>query len=286
MNKKMKLSLLGILIASSVLTIILPIVSCSASSEEEEIITNNTLFANEDDLKAVEKSVAKLLKYELQFTKTNQAQKNIVNEWKENEMINSAYMDAIKNKLNFKNSDGKDFKGIDVIESVIFYNNGEVPSAGGIILSPKLKVIINSKYTSPSDILISSQSLGVALDDITIENQSQANDYATIPFNNVFSDAKTRDEQKELLNSWKIGEEVPGYLDYFFFGEKNFVNFKLGNLSLPSKDVMESVTFYSVPELPNKGESVENIILKINFKLGYDTPQDFMLSTSNIGWAL
>ncbi|MGL4616913.1 MAG: hypothetical protein ACRCUM_01620, partial [Mycoplasmoidaceae bacterium] len=102
MNKKVKLSLLGILMASSVLTIILPIVSCSASSEEEEIITNNTLFANEDDLKAVEKSVAKLLKYELEFVKTNQAQKNIVNEWKENEMINSAYIDAIKNRLNFK----------------------------------------------------------------------------------------------------------------------------------------------------------------------------------------
>ncbi|MGL4617387.1 MAG: hypothetical protein ACRCUM_04045, partial [Mycoplasmoidaceae bacterium] len=166
MNKKIKLSILGTLIFGSTLTITLPIVSCSASSEKEEIITNNKLFVNENDLKAVEEIITKILKDRLEFAKTNQAQKNIVNEWKENEIIPDAYIKAIKNRLNFKNSDGIDFKGEDVIESVIFYENGILPNVGDTILSPKLKVVLNSKYTSYSNILISSQSLGKVLGDI------------------------------------------------------------------------------------------------------------------------
>ncbi|MGL5640351.1 MAG: hypothetical protein ACRDCD_01710, partial [Mycoplasmoidaceae bacterium] len=40
MNKKIKLSLLGTLVAGSALAITLPIVSCSGSTSEDQTITN------------------------------------------------------------------------------------------------------------------------------------------------------------------------------------------------------------------------------------------------------
>ncbi|MGL4616914.1 MAG: hypothetical protein ACRCUM_01625 [Mycoplasmoidaceae bacterium] len=287
MNKKMKLSLLGILIIGSFLTITLPLVSCSASSEKEEIINNNKLFANEDDLNAVEESVAKLLKYELEFAKTNQAQKNIVNEWKENEIIPYAYIAAIRNRLNFKNSDGVDFKGEDVIESVIFYENGILPNVGDTILSPKLKVVLKGEYTSNDDILINPQSLGNVLDDIIPYDDEgefgRAIRNLQINLVNEFDSLNTRAKQQALLNSWiKDSEMKTSYQNEF----KNNVAFVVGLEPFYGYEVIESITFNSEPkELPPPGVLTSGPQIKINLKPEYAPKADILIDILIIGFA-
>ena len=58
MNKKIKLSLLGTLIAGSALAITLPIVSCSASNNNN----NNTLLVDETSLKNATIAAQNILK--------------------------------------------------------------------------------------------------------------------------------------------------------------------------------------------------------------------------------
>ncbi|MGL5640550.1 MAG: hypothetical protein ACRDCD_02790 [Mycoplasmoidaceae bacterium] len=289
MNKKIKLSLLLSLIASSTLAITLPIVSCSSSTEleEEQIVTNKTLFVNESDLETAQSFITNLLKDELSFAKTNQAQKNIVNEWKE---LPTASIVAIKNTLNFKNTDGINFSGMDVIENIVFSNKGSVPGPGGNIQGPELQVVLKSEYNSTSDILIQVGSLGKALGDIFPENDSNGNFDRAIRklqenFVNEFRNLKTRDEQQAFLNSCAKDSEIKSsYQDEF---KKNLL-FTVDTNIYTANQVIKSITFNSEPKtLPGQGAIVFAPQLKINLKPQFAPNKDILFfSTTVIGIAL
>ncbi|MGL4617386.1 MAG: hypothetical protein ACRCUM_04040 [Mycoplasmoidaceae bacterium] len=287
MNKKIKLSLLGIFIVSSSLAITLPIASCSAFSEEEKTINYNKLFVNESDLQVVEEIITKILKDRLEFAKTNQAQKNILNEWKKNEIIPQAYIDVIKNRLNFKNSDDIDFKGVDVIESVIFYENGIVPGVGDIISPPTLKVFLKSEYSSFYDILIKPEPLGEVLDDIIPYDDEGEFGRAIVNLQsnlgNEFKNLSTRAEQQALLNSWAKNKEMKtSYQDEF----KKSVAFVVGIEPFYGDQVIESITFNSEPKkLPSAGQVTLGPQIKINLKSEYAPNTDILIDIGIIGLA-
>ena len=71
MNKKIKLSLLGTLIAGSALAVTLPIVSCSTSD-------NNTLLVDETSLKNATTIAQNILRGIMEKTTTSVEQKEIV----------------------------------------------------------------------------------------------------------------------------------------------------------------------------------------------------------------
>ncbi|MGL4616768.1 MAG: hypothetical protein ACRCUM_00870, partial [Mycoplasmoidaceae bacterium] len=209
MNKKLKLSILGTLIASSTLFIALPIVSCSTSSENN-VSKNSILNPNSDELITASKTVTEFLRDELLFAKTKQAQKNIIGKWKLDNEIPSDYIKSIKNVLNFTDEDGNIVYGLIAIESVTFNSIIKIPDNGGPIFGPKLKVNLKKGYTSEKEILIDVDYLSEALADFKFYSSDEyiVSFATTSVLKPLISNANSRTAQKLVLDSWVIGKEV------------------------------------------------------------------------------
>ncbi|MGL4617385.1 MAG: hypothetical protein ACRCUM_04035 [Mycoplasmoidaceae bacterium] len=235
--------------------------------------------------------ITEFLKNELVGTKTGQAQRNVVINWQAGSEIPSLYFERVKEILVFKDSKDQLISGDEVIESVIFNNNIEIPNSG-VIYGPKLKVILKSEYVSSDDVLIQVGDLGLALDDISfvrehIQGISLASRAAINVILPYFNGAGSREAQQSVLDSFVIGEEA-GKIELFFenFNFPGFnLDFKIGDDIFIPEEVIEKITFHNVPELPKTGEFI-SIQLKINFKIGYDPAEDFILKCDDIAIAL
>ncbi|MGL5246267.1 MAG: hypothetical protein ACRC8C_01715 [Mycoplasmoidaceae bacterium] len=155
MNKKIKLSLLGALIAGSALAITLPIVSCSASSDVALTVVDASLNTVTADMTG---------KFNKAMTDAldNAAQVALAESWKVGDKISADNLTVIKNDLKFTDADGKEIFGTDVIENVEYFTKTTVGVAGSSISGPKLRVIFKSGYTSDKEVSIQVGSLGTA----------------------------------------------------------------------------------------------------------------------------
>ncbi|MGL5246265.1 MAG: hypothetical protein ACRC8C_01705 [Mycoplasmoidaceae bacterium] len=286
MNKKIKLSLLGALIAGSALAITLPIVSCSASSDEPHIDQPKIITAVSDDLIAAETLATTFLKTELEVGKTNDAQKNIVNSWKVGTELPIDQLNSIKEILNFNNTTtGGTVSGIEAIESITFNNGTIVPDAGLEINGPELKVNLKAQYTSSADILIQVNSLGIAPTNL-ITNQASldaATQGITLSLLFQMQTKLNRTEQQNLLDSWKINDELtPTQLNTI----TNALKFEINGVEVLGVNAIKSVTFNSVATLPATGVNITGPELKINFRSEYSSSPDVFIQVGILGKAL
>ncbi|MGL5591524.1 MAG: hypothetical protein ACRDCF_02185 [Mycoplasmoidaceae bacterium] len=150
MNKKIKLSLLGTLIAGSALAITLPIVSCSASSEETT--SDVSLKVKPSVLKETETIITEVLKGEMQALDNFGAQEALAKTWEIGVILKDDQLKLIKDNLNFTDSNNKPYLGNDVIKSVTFNTIIEI-KAGEKIFGPELIVTFNDGWTSVDNII-------------------------------------------------------------------------------------------------------------------------------------
>ncbi|MGL5640352.1 MAG: hypothetical protein ACRDCD_01715 [Mycoplasmoidaceae bacterium] len=277
MNKKIKLTLLGTLVASSALAITLPIVSCSASSNELITIIGIDPNTTQD----ASNVVTEKLENELSFAKTKEAQKNIVSEWKVGDALPNNYINEIKNELDFKISDSKTISGNDAIQSIVFNSITTIPDTGPI-KGPSLKVIFKEKYKPINDITFDANTLGDVLGDVVLGHTgtNTLNSRFTTYLINQFNTATTRDAQLALLESWRGKKANQAMITAL----KGYFNFTIDGNKIDFDVIVKDITFTNVPELPEAGKGYFNVRAKINLNPGYDSPTEFMLfSITKIG---
>lgn len=154
MNKKIKLSLLGTLIAGSALAITLPIVSCSSSTSEDVKLT---AFSTENTT-AVENGITLWLTTHIQAGADKAAQEKIAAEWKTGQKIHTDGLAKIQKNMKFKDADGNEISGEKAIESVEYTSDTTIGESGDDITGPKLKINFKSGYTG--DITLTTGTLG------------------------------------------------------------------------------------------------------------------------------
>ncbi|MGL4616772.1 MAG: hypothetical protein ACRCUM_00905 [Mycoplasmoidaceae bacterium] len=143
MNKKIKLSLLGTLIAGSALAITLPMVSCSGSAEETVDVVLTVDAASKT---ATEAAITTNLKAAMEAATTREAKVELAATWKVDTELSKEQLKIITDAIKFT-ADGKDVLGADAIEKVIFATATEIPAEDDTeINGPTLKVHFKSGY--------------------------------------------------------------------------------------------------------------------------------------------
>ncbi|MGL4617209.1 MAG: hypothetical protein ACRCUM_03140 [Mycoplasmoidaceae bacterium] len=93
----------------------------------------------------------------------------------------------------------------------------------------------------------------------------------------------SREAQQAVIDSWVVGEEAP---DEIKINNDLTSKFKIGDKIISFNEAVENITYYYVPELPETGEYIIGVELKINFKPEYASTQDIFSKTNSIGTAL
>ena len=153
MNKKIKLSLLGTLIAGSALAVTLPIVSCSTSD-------NNTLLVDETSLKNATTIAQNILRGIMEKTTTSVEQKEIVETWKIGSEVSLDLSNAIKKALQFTNSSNEKISGDLVVEKITYLTEVQIGATGESIVGPKLEIILKNEYTISSQLFLEPGQIG------------------------------------------------------------------------------------------------------------------------------
>ncbi|MGL5591525.1 MAG: hypothetical protein ACRDCF_02190 [Mycoplasmoidaceae bacterium] len=147
MNKKIKLSLLGTLIAGSALAITLPMVSCSGSTEEVKVVE---LTVTETVLTAATDAITKDLHDKMQVTSTTwEEQKEFADKWPVGgEVKGEGQLELIQNALKFTDVDGKEVDGKTAVLKATYESITVVPETPGEnITSPKIHIHLKDGYT-------------------------------------------------------------------------------------------------------------------------------------------
>ncbi len=157
MNKKIKLSLLGTLIAGSALAVTLPIVSCSASNNNND----NTLLVDETSLKSANIAAQNTLKGIIGTATTSAEQNAILETWIIGSEVSLDLSNAIKNALQFTNNSNEKISGDLAIEKVTYLTEVQIGVTGESILGPKLEIILKSEYTISSQLFLEPGQIGI-----------------------------------------------------------------------------------------------------------------------------
>ncbi|MGL4616950.1 MAG: hypothetical protein ACRCUM_01810 [Mycoplasmoidaceae bacterium] len=165
MNKKIKLSLLGTLIAGSALAITLPMVSCSGSTEEVKVVE---LTVTDAVLKDATDAITNDLHDKMQVTsKTWEDQKEFADKWPvKGEVQGDGQLELIQNALKFTDADGKEVDGKTAVLKATYESETIVPETEGEnITSPIIHIHLKDGYTVKGEVKIEIQvgSLGTSL---------------------------------------------------------------------------------------------------------------------------
>ncbi|MGL5591522.1 MAG: hypothetical protein ACRDCF_02175 [Mycoplasmoidaceae bacterium] len=288
MNKKIKLGLLGTLIASSALALTFPIVSCSSSTEETPPVDppvdlDIVLTADTSSLTNASNEVTKLLKQEMDGVKTYDAKKSIAHSWKIGSPLADNYSKSIISILKFNNDQGETIDGIDVIENITFNSIVTMPDFNETITGPEIKVNFIDGYTSKDDIIIQTGSLGNSLVNLVSDPTGLEN--ATKEATSILKfemDKKTnRSGQEELLKSWAPGKSI----DLKYLAPiSNRLSFTLNGVKIESYLLITSITYHNEVSLPDPGQNIVGPLLRVNFVHQYNL-LDFFIEIGDIGIA-
>ncbi|MGL5591515.1 MAG: hypothetical protein ACRDCF_02140 [Mycoplasmoidaceae bacterium] len=165
MNKKLKLGLLGSLLTTSALVVTLPIVSFSSTgSYTATNNVENVLLYKVFNNKIAEDKTMEILVEEMKSLLSFEAQQDLAKQWKEGTELSEAQSKGIIDNLYFTDLDKNEYKGVDVIESLVFASettiNKIIEVQGDSILvkvemfSPKIKVNFKSGYKPRRDVIL------------------------------------------------------------------------------------------------------------------------------------
>lgn len=281
MNKKLKISLLGILIAGSVLAITLPIVSCSSSTASE-----TKLIVDESVMKTVVDAITVSFKDKMQENDNRADQVKLAATWKVDEVIPKEELDIIEKELKFKNGNNEvTYK--EAVKSIIFTKSAIVGEFGEEIIGPKLKVNLNDGYISDQDITIQVDNLGnVAINNV-IPTETSLND-ATSAIKKILTDEMAAqpdyDKQVELGIEWSVGSELKADWLNEIKSKLNFVD--ANGETFSGNDVIKSITFNSETDVPINSGNIVGPKLKISLNDAYISNEDIIIDSGSLGNAI
>ncbi|MGL5591512.1 MAG: hypothetical protein ACRDCF_02125 [Mycoplasmoidaceae bacterium] len=147
MNKKIKLSLLGTLIAGSALAITLPIVSCSSASVH--LLTLK--YVEGQNLESLEVAATSSLQ-----TLINNAndKMELIKGWTRNSEVPKDLFDSIFNIIYFNDINAIKVPESEAVEKVVFASDIIIEENQNVFEGPTIRIIFNKNYTSTNSIEI------------------------------------------------------------------------------------------------------------------------------------
>lgn len=162
MNKKIKITLLGILTFGSTLAITLPIVSCSSANQN--LLTLDYVEGQNRD--KLEKELTEIFRSLLDAKMTVEEKKFFIKSWEKDSVVPTEIKDKIFSSIIFRDINTNIIPIDKVIDKIIFPSENNPPEEGKPIDGPVIRVILNKNYITSSVIDIKIDELGL-LEDTT-----------------------------------------------------------------------------------------------------------------------
>ena len=269
MNKKIKISLLSVLLTSSLVGVATTIASCSASAIPELTIEKNPNLITELD---------KVLTKYLAAMKDDNLKKQEFNRWINNNELPQSAKDVISQNIVFKNG-SKVVPFNDVFDKFVVSNLSGFPASPSRPI-PAIDIEIKIKESSFS-IASGSTSLlkfttgtlgklnaieitGIIYNGTTYE---AVKELMKTELNKAMDAATTYQEKFALYTQWTQGKNIPEAFNAEIYDK---IQFRDGNtLTVPFNYVFDKFTIATIGEYPGPNALLPNMIVTPNIKPEY-----------------
>ena len=276
MNKKIKISLLGVLLTSSLAGVATTIASCSASAIPELTIEKNPNLITELD---------KVLTKYLAAMKEDNLKKQEFNRWINNNELPQSAKDVISQNIVFKNG-SKAVPFNDVFDKFVVSNLSGFPVIPSIPI-PAIDIEIKIKE-GPFSIASGSTSLlkfttgtlgrlnpvqisGISYDVITYDGIKKI---ITTKLNEAMDAAITYQDKFTLYSQWTQGTNFPVAIGDFL---RNNVSFRTSSGILSWNAVFDTFAITLTGEYPSTSNTkIPNMTLNTKLKSGYLIAPDLL----------
>ena len=276
MNKKIKISLLGVLLTSSLAGVATTIASCSASAIPELTIEKNPNLITELD---------KVLTKYLAAMKDDNLKKQEFNRWISNDELPQSAKDVISQNIVFKNG-SKAVPFNDVFDKLVVSNLSGFPASPSRPI-PAIDIEIKIKESSFS-IASGSTSLlkfttgtlgrlnpvqisGISYDVITYDGIKKI---ITTKLNEAMDAAITYQDKFTLYSQWTQGTNFPVAIGDFL---RNNVSFRTSSGILSWNAVFDTFAITLTGEYPSTSNTkIPNMTLNTKLKSGYLIAPDLL----------
>ena len=270
MNKKIKISLLGVLLTSSLAGVATTIASCSASAIPELTIEKNPNLITELD---------KVLTKYLAAIKDDNLKKQEFNRWINNNELPQSAKDVISQNIVFKNG-SKAVPFNDVFDKFVVSNLSGFPVIPSIPI-PAIDIEIKIKE-GPFSISSGSSSLlkfttgtigylnpvqiiGISYDKITYD---EIKEKINTEFNVAMDAATTYQDKFALYTQWTQGENIPTEINKALYDKIQFSD--VNNNIVPFNFVFDKFTIEIMGDYPvGPNVALPNMIVTPKLKVGY-----------------
>ena len=270
MNKKIKISLLGVLLTSSLAGVATTIASCSASAIPELTIEKSPTLITELD---------KVLTEFLAAMKDDNVKKQEFNRWINNNELPQSAKDVISQNIVFKNG-SKAVPFNDVFDKFVVSNLSGFPVIPSIPI-PAIDIEIKIKE-GPFVIASSSSSLlkfttgtigylnpvqiiGISYDKITYD---EIKEKINTEFNIAMDAATTYQDKFALYTQWTQGENIPTGINKALYDKIQFSD--VNNNIVPFNFVFDKFTIEIMGDYPvGPNVALPNMIVTPKLKVGY-----------------
>ena len=269
MNKKIKISLLSVLLTSSLVGVATTIASCSASAIPELTIEKNPNLITELD---------KVLTKYLAAMKDDNLKKQEFNRWINNNELPQSAKDVISQNIVFKNG-SKAVPFNDVFDKFVVSNLSGFPASPSRPI-PAIDIEIKIKESSFS-IASGSTSLlkfttgtlgklnaieitGIIYNGTTYE---AVKELMKTELNKAMDAAATYQDKFTLYSQWTQGKNIPEAFNAEIYDK---IQFRDGNtLTVPFNYVFDKFTIATIGEYPGPNALLPNMIVTPNIKPEY-----------------
>ena len=277
MNKKIKISLLGVLLTSSLAGVATTIASCSASAIPELTIEKSPTLITELD---------KVLTEFLAAMKDDNQKKQEFNRWINNNELPQSAKDVISQNIVFKNG-SKAVPFNDVFDKFVVSNLSGFPVIPSIPI-PAIDIEIKIKE-GPFVIASSSSSLlkfttgtigylnpvqiiGISYDKITY---AEIKEKINTEFNVAMDAATSYQDKFALYTQWTQGENIPTGINKALYDKIQFSD--VNNNIVPFNFVFDKFTIEIMGEYPvGPNVALPNMIVTPKLKVGYLIDQEIL----------
>ena len=270
MNKKIKISLLGVLLTSSLAGVATTIASCSASAIPELTIEKSPTLITELD---------KVLTEFLAAMKDDNQKKQEFNRWINNNELPQSAKDVISQNIVFKNG-SKAVPFNDVFDKFVVSNLSGFPVIPSIPI-PAIDIEIKIKE-GPFVIASSSSSLlkfttgtigylnpvqiiGISYDGTT---NAKIKEIINTEFNKAMNAANSYQDKFALYTQWTQGENIPTGINKALYDKIQFSD--VNNNIVPFNFVFDKFTIEIMGDYPvGPNVALPNMIVTPKLKVGY-----------------
>ena len=270
MNKKIKISLLGVLLTSSLAGVATTIASCSASAIPELTIEKSPNLITELD---------KVLTKYLAAMKDDNQKKQEFNRWINNNELPQSAKDVISQNIVFKNG-SKAVPFNDVFDKFVVSNLSGFPVIPSIPI-PAIDIEIKIKE-GPFVIASSSSSLlkfttgtigylnpvqiiGISYDGTT---NAKIKEIINTEFNKAMNAANSYQDKFALYTQWTQGENIPTGINKALYDKIQFSD--VNNNIVPFNFVFDKFTIEIMGDYPvGPNVALPNMIVTPKLKVGY-----------------